>query len=446
MQTATSDTLSLLDNAEPLSQERFKELLARLNQSALEREKFRNYFQETLSQRDSELAGDAVMAFKTAQACYGLHDYAAAITWLDKSGEGPQQFYLRGLACRSLGRYDDAISAFAKAEEKGSDSFDITVKIVDCLRRARRLEEAEEKLKSVSRMGDIRAEYHYQLGRLMQDTGRHEEALAEFEQAVSLDPQHAEAQFQLAYITDLYGDDQEAIQFYNRCIECGNAPVSAMLNLAVLYEDHEDYGLAEKCVKQVLACYPNHERARMFLKDIQASMIMYYDEDQERRLDRRNKVLEIPISDFELSVRSRNCLKKMNIRTLGDLLRVTESELLAYKNFGETSLHEIKTILNTKGLRLGQMLEEHKNNNKKRNNPEKPASEENAVLNLSVSELEMSVRSRKCLERLNINTVGELTKCTEAELLGCKNFGMTSLTEIKQSLEKHNLNLRRLDD
>ena len=60
-------------------------------------------------------------------------------------------------------------------------------------------------------------------------------------------------------------------------------------------------------------------------------------------------MLEIPVTDFELSVRSRNCLKKMNIRTLGDLTRVSEQQLLASKNFGETSLDEIKEIMRGQG-------------------------------------------------------------------------------------------------
>lgn len=446
MQTATWDISSILADQTPLTDEQFKKLQNQLKQSAIERDKFARGLNATLEERGKDLARDNVMAFKTAQCLVAVRDYQRALKWLENAGEGRQKFYLQGICLRQTGQYDQAIEAFENAEAKGWDGFDAAVKIVDCLRRARRLDEAADKLKSVSRMGDIRAEYHYQMGRLLQDNGLHEEALSEFEQAVNLDNQHADALFQLAYITDLYGDDEEAMEFYRRCIDCGSAPVNALLNLANLYEDKEDYPAAEKCIKQVLACYPNHHRGRMFLKDVQASMVMYYDEDQERQLDRRNKVLEIPISDFELSVRSRNCLKKMNIRTLGDLLKVTESELLAYKNFGETSLQEIKTILSTKGLRLGQMLEEHKNNPKQHPQEEKPAAEENTVLNLPVSELEMSVRSRKCLERLNINTVGELTKCTEAELLGCKNFGMTSLNEIKQSLTKHDLNLRKLDE
>ena len=50
----------------------------------------------------------------------------------------------------------------------------------------------------------------------------------------------------------------------------------------------------------------------------------------------------------------------------------------------------------------------------------------------SVQDMELSVRSRKALQRLNINTVAELASRTEAELLGCKNFWQTSLTEIKE--------------
>ena len=80
---------------------------------------------------------------------------------------------------------------------------------------------------------------------------------------------------------------------------------------------------------------------------------MYYSPEEEQASSRFSQVLEIPVTDFELSVRSRNCLKKMNIRTLGDLTRVTEQQLLASKNFGETSLDEIKEIMTAKGLRLG---------------------------------------------------------------------------------------------
>ena len=65
---------------------------------------------------------------------------------------------------------------------------------------------------------------------------------------------------------------------------------------------------------------------------------------------------------------------------------------------------------------------------------------------MPLSELDLSIRARKCLQRLNMETIGELIKCTEAELLGCKNFGQMSLDEIKERLHEKDLSLRQLED
>src|SRR5207244_10011545 len=140
----------------------------------------------------------------------------------------------------------------------------------------------------------------------------------------------------------------------------------------------------------ILVADPNDERARLFLRDSQASTTQYYSPEDEHALSRFSQVLEIPVTDFELSVRSRNCLKKMNIRTLGDLTRVTEQQLLSSKNFGETSLNEIKEMMGTKGLSLGQSLEEGAHH-EMRYRPQQPMSEEEqAVLNKPVSDLNLS--------------------------------------------------------
>ena len=73
------------------------------------------------------------------------------------------------------------------------------------------------------------------------------------------------------------------------------------------------------------------------------------------------------------------------------------------------------------------------------------SAEEQGLLNKSVDDLQLSVRSRKCLQRLNIHSVGDLIRKTEAELLGCKNFGVTSLNEIKKTLTNFGFSLRTLD-
>jgi DNA-directed RNA polymerase subunit alpha len=146
------------------------------------------------------------------------------------------------------------------------------------------------------------------------------------------------------------------------------------------------------------------------------------------------------VTDFELSVRSRNCLQKMGVRNLGDLTKLTEQELLAGKNFGETSLREIKEMLESKGLRLGQLVPKEK--------PKDYALHENltpqqqALLSRPVAELNLSVRARKCMTRLGIATLGELIGRTPDELLESKNFGVTSLNEVRGKLSDLGLRLR----
>ena len=84
-----------------------------------------------------------------------------------------------------------------------------------------------------------------------------------------------------------------------------------------------------------------------------------YDYESDRRQEQMAQILKIPVNQFELSVRSRNCLEKMGIATLGDLTRITEQALLSSKNFGETSLVEIREMLSNKGLSIGQHATEN---------------------------------------------------------------------------------------
>ncbi len=309
-------------------------------------------------------------------------------------------------------------------------------------------EAADKRLKSAAAAHQEDASWWLLRGKVAEKRGDRDQAAVCLEKAIALDPDNSEALFQLAYLADLHGDDELAMELYRQCTNHTPMHVNAMINLAVLLEDQGRYEQAKVYLEQVLKHHPNHKRAELFLRDVLSSMDMYYDEDLERNREKRNAVLDIPISDFELSVRSRNCLKKMDINSLGDLLKTTEAELLSYKNFGETSLNEIKAMLRQKGLRLGQALDDDQF---KRTNLGlsvlAPVSSggDPALLSTPVSELELSVRSRKCLQRLGISTLGELASRTEAELLSAKNFGQTSLDEIKQRLTASGLSLRKLD-
>lgn len=70
--------------------------------------------------------------------------------------------------------------------------------------------------------------------------------------------------------------------------------------------------------------------------------------------------LRLPISELELSVRSANCLKEANIKTIADLVKKTESELLSFRNFGKKSLSEINDLLKVMGLSLGMKVDSKK--------------------------------------------------------------------------------------
>jgi DNA-directed RNA polymerase subunit alpha len=76
------------------------------------------------------------------------------------------------------------------------------------------------------------------------------------------------------------------------------------------------------------------------------------------RIGVANEHLDKSVEELELSVRSYNCLKNANIRTIRELVQKTETDMLKTKNFGRKSLNEIKEILQTMGLSLGMKLDQ----------------------------------------------------------------------------------------
>jgi DNA-directed RNA polymerase subunit alpha len=76
------------------------------------------------------------------------------------------------------------------------------------------------------------------------------------------------------------------------------------------------------------------------------------------RIGAGNEHLDKSVEELELSVRSYNCLKNANIRTIRELVQKTEPEMLKTKNFGRKSLNEIKEILSSMGLSLGMKLDQ----------------------------------------------------------------------------------------
>lgn len=411
---------------------------------------------ETLLKRLAVAAGpqQKKIHLKLGIANYFLGHVRTAVEHLNKA-DGPLASFWLGQAHLYLGQaraysddadntdhLDAAAKAFDKAEKTGYSPQIIQLQKAGVLRLQNHLGEAKAILSKLKDAAAHNTEYYYQEGALAEAEGDTVRASRFYLRAVELDPRHSHALFRLGFLNDLQGHDNEAIRYYEACLKYPPIGKGVLYNLGVLYEDNDQYDKATDCFRRLNRADPRDERAKLFVKDAEASLTMHYDPGEEQMSVQHQKVMEVPISDFELSVRSRNCLKRMNIRTLGDLTRVTESQLLASKNFGETSLEEIKIIMNAKGLRIGQSLEQGQQYEYRYRPQQNLSPEEQATLNKPVTDLNLSVRARKCMNRLNITTLGELVQRTADELLEAKNFGMTSLTEVRERLQQHNLKLR----
>ncbi len=383
-------------------------------------------------------------ALRVALGLTVLGRYQEALEQFEKTPASVVRHVYASQANAGLGRYDAALEDLKAAVKQGWDAFEADMRAAEIHVRAGAVDAAQKLLDQYAKPGADRAAWHFVQGVVAEANEDNVAASEAYDEALKLDTQHVPTLFRAARLFDLLGDDEEALRLYEHLSQQPRAHINALVNAAVIYEDVGRYDEAALCLRRVLKVNPNHARARLFFKDVESCRDMIIDETGGERVDARTRLLDTPLSEYELSVRARNCLKKMNIRTLGELVELSEAELLAYKNFGETSLAEIKQLLDRKGLRLGQRVEEMEVAEAPAETPvaapvRSPGQE--AVLAKPVSDLELSVRARRCLQRLNVQTLGDLLQYTEQDLLSTRNFGVTSLTEVKARLAEHDLAL-----
>jgi DNA-directed RNA polymerase subunit alpha len=375
--------------------------------------------------------------------CYFLlGKYPQAVRTLSSADGGAVAHFYLGKACVELGDGATAVQNYQAAKAAGYDADACSLAMAEALRYLGRKQEAMTILDQMFGPIEQTAEYLYQRGATVAAIGGNpNEVVALYQRAVEVDGRHVGALFGLALENDRRGNDDRALELYQRAADCFPTHLGVLLNLGLLYEDLLQFDRAQQCYQRILDAFPDHLRARLYAKDAGASGDMFYDEEAQKRHDRLTQVLNIPVTDFELSVRSRNCLHKMGVRTLGDLARTSEAELLASKNFGETSLTEIRDILGAKGLELGQFAHE-----RTEAEPVLDLSnlspDEQALLSRPISDLNLSVRARKCMVRLGMTNIGELVRKSGDDLLECKNFGVTSLNEVRSKLQQYDLKLR----
>ncbi|MEQ8209692.1 MAG: DNA-directed RNA polymerase subunit alpha C-terminal domain-containing protein [Lacipirellulaceae bacterium] len=402
---------------------------------------FRTLREATAELRDQETRTPAASA-RLGVCEYLVGRYSNAIETLTNADGGALTHFYLGRAHLALDQYDQALTAYESAERAGYNKDDVALAKAEALRYLGRNEEALKTLDDLSGAVEQTAEYLYQRSATVSALGGNPtEAIALLERAVESDDSHAGALFGLALVNDRHGNDDYARQLYEKASGQFPTHIGTLLNLGLLYEDNGQFERAKQCYQRILDVHPAHERARLYFKDSDASKDMLYDEEARRRQDRLAQVLSVPVTDFELSVRSRNCLEKMGIMTLGDLTETSEQDLLSSKNFGETSLVEIREMLNSKGLELGQFAQTKWQEEPAYQN-DALSDDERALLDRPIAELNLSVRARKCMVRLGLTTIGELVRRTGDDLLECKNFGVTSLNEVREKLTIAGLKLR----
>lgn len=397
---------------------------------------------DAVAQLEQESSRSPAMQAKLGVCQFLLGRFQDALGTLKTSDGGALALFYQGKCHFELGNYSDSIAAFDAARKSGYDADHCNLGVAQSHRYSGAIDKSMSVLDNMFGPVEQTAEYLYQRGATVAAIGGNlPEVIRLYERAIGVDPAHAGALFGLALENDRYGNDSEALSLYERAASAFPTGIGALINLGLAYEDIGQYEKAQRCYRRILETYPDHPRARLYMKDASGLGNILYDEETQRRNDRLAQVLNIPVTNFELSVRSRNCLQKMGIQTLGDLTQVSEAELLASKNFGETSLYEIREILASKDLSLGMFAHE-----KKSSEPPIDTShmspDEQALLERPISELNLSVRARKCMVRLGITTISELVRKTGDDLLESKNFGVTSLNEVREKLADLGLRLR----
>lgn len=440
---ATGDALDAKEilSAEDLTLERLNELRRELHC----RVELRTQVERLLEEFDGvakKLSTENKAQVRRAAVLWLLDRNGEAISILEGARAGRDRSYLLGMCHLEEGRAGQAVGPLREALEADASDPLVAAACGEAEILAGNLEEAQSRVDRLLKGKGAGADAWYLKGLLADVQGDRDGAQAAYEKALEVDPGHAKSLFRLAYITDLKGEDDRALELYEQLRKMRPMHLHTMMNLGVLYEDRGDYEKAVRCFQSVLDYFPGHPRARLYLKDAQASMTMFYDEEAARREAKLQQVLAQPVAEIAFSPRVRAALQKLSVTTLGDLVQRTEEEMLALPNFGRTSLREVKEFLSSKGLSLtatGRPVEEEAGVE-----AEEPAGAAGGteVLQRRLDEFEWSPRIRKVFEKLGLVTVSDLLQKTEKDLLKGKSLGEASLREIRKRLGQFGLTMR----
>lgn len=386
------------------------------------------------------LSSDNKVETRKAVALWLLGRTRESLEKLSQVRVSRESAVVAALGCLEEGIHSRAEEFISKSRELEGDTPLVLGALAEWHIKCGRPEEGRTVLNRLPKKADEIPDVHYLRGLASDFLGESTAALEHYQKALDLEPTHARSLFRTAFLYDLHGDDSRAFEIYENLRTQRPVHLHTVLNLGLLYEDRGDYRKAISCYQSVLDADPRHPRARLYLSDSKASLNMYYDEDLARKEQKLAHLLATNLAEFQLTVRARNCLDKLGIATLGEMVAKTEDELLETPNFGQASLKEIKELLASRGLHLAAA----------KNMPvlardlvrQQAQAEKEGILAKPITDFEWSERIRKAFDKLKIRTLGEVALKTEPEFLSCENFGQTSLKELKKKLSSLGLALK----
>lgn len=402
-------------------------------------EKILSEFDET---KNKNFSSQAKALTRKGIICWMLDKTDDAIKYLEKGSGTEENNYFLGLCYQEKGKNEKAHELLTEVYKNIHDSSHAFGSYVDSLIKIGKSEEIGDLLGKVKNKFSKEPMMPYYRGVYLESLGDYDKAQQEFKNALDLDQQYAPALFRLAYRLDLTGKEEEALKFYDKLRQIKPPHTNILINLGLLYEDKGDYQKASECYDMVLNINPNHPRANLYSEDVKGSLVMYYDDKLKRKEQELRRILNQSLSEFQVPTRAHNCLEALDIKTIGDLVKRTENELMSCENFGMKTLTDIKDLLGRRGLALSTETKAITLESLLKSYISTEAPRQTDILNKPIFECEWSARVKGSLTRLKIYTIGDLISKTEKDFMNLPNFGQTSLDEIKRRLSQFELSLK----
>ncbi|MFH1227222.1 MAG: DNA-directed RNA polymerase subunit alpha C-terminal domain-containing protein [Planctomycetota bacterium] len=432
--------LDVLFENENLGLDEILKLRTKIYQSNKYFSKFEKALNEFSSEKSKKLSATKAEVRKGI-GLWMLSKNEDAVKILEAVHRSKESDYFLALAYFDIGYYNKAKDLLAKLYKESSNEMEITFPYIDVKIKLGEAEESYELIQKIKKENRNSAEIHYYSGLALEYMGKYEDAEKEYQNTLRIEKNHAPTIFRLAYNSDLNGQDEEAINLYKQIRTESYAYTNALLNMGIMYEDKGELEKARECYHKVVVSYPNHARARLFLGDVEATGDMFYDEELKRKELTLKQLLNQPLTDFRLSMRSKKLMETLDVKTLGDLVKKSEEDLMKIENFGQKSLSEIKDLLARRGLALAIPGETFSIESMARGQVLATPQKAENLLNKSVFEIDWSARVRSALDKMKIYTLGDLVQKTEHDFLGVRNFGQTSLDEIIMRLKQMGIGL-----